>query len=268
VGIDSDRALCLALACVIIATSQALALARQAATLQIVAGGAQSKNKSEASTDASKPLKGKVIQAGVSVEFSLQQINPEADQPGHARGGENFAFKFTITDAATGTPLRNVHPAAWVNPRPDAQSAESHSCAKKVSAFISGSLMTRPALDLNAYYVLALNRDATITVVDPLFGFGGSKLLAMVFLKSPGEGWAFNSDQSLLFVTMPASDQVAVVDTASWKVITNLDVAPHPASVALQRDGKYMWVSYGAPGSGDNNSGVAAIDCRTLKVAS
>jgi YVTN family beta-propeller protein len=66
---------------------------------------------------------------------------------------------------------------------------------------------------------------------------------------------------------MPASDRVAVVDTSSWKVVTNLDAGPHPASVALQPDGKYMWVSYGADGSGDNNSGVAAIDCRTLEVA-
>lgn len=234
--------------------------------------GAQTKSGTENSADESKPFKSKVVREGVSVEFSLQHNSPQSDQRGTVREGDNFAFKFTITDATTGTPLRNVHPAAWVNLRPDAQAADAQSCSKKVSAFISGNLMTRPALDLNAYYVLALNQDSTITVVDPLFGFGGSKLLAMVFLESPGEDWAFNFDQSMLFVTMPASDRVAVVDTVSWKVIANVDVGPHPVSAALQPDGKYLWVSYGSPAYGstassDNNSGVAAIDCRALKVA-
>jgi hypothetical protein len=36
--------------------------------------------------------------------------------------------------------------------------------------------------DLNVYYVLVMNEDNTISVVDPLFGFGGSKLLSYVRL--------------------------------------------------------------------------------------
>ena len=35
--------------------------------------------------------------------------------------------------------------------------------------------MVPAELDLNQFYVLALNNDATITVVDPRFGFGGTK---------------------------------------------------------------------------------------------
>ena len=55
-------------------------------------------------------------------------------------------------------------------------------------------MLSRPEVDLNVYYVLALNEDATISVVDPLFGYGSSKLLTMVFLHSPGEDWALSAD--------------------------------------------------------------------------
>ena len=59
------------------------------------------------------------------------------------------------------------------------------SCARSGAAGARPELLSRPELDLNTYYVLALNADATITVVDPLFGFGGTKLLALVALPEP-----------------------------------------------------------------------------------
>ncbi len=87
---------------------------------------------------------------------------------------------------------------------------------------MQGSLRSRPDVDLNAYYLLALNEEANISVIDPLLGFGGSKLLTMVLLKSPGEDWALTSNRSKLFVSMPLVNQVAVVDTTTWKVITDV----------------------------------------------
>ena len=65
----------------------------------------------------------------------------------------------------------------------------------KTKSLLEGGLFSKPDIDLNAYYVLALNEDPTISVVDPLFGFGGSKLLAMVPLKSRGDDWVLSADQ-------------------------------------------------------------------------
>ena len=42
-------------------------------------------------------------------------------------------------------------------------------------------------------------------------------------LKSPGEDWLLTRDGELLFVTLPASNQVAVITTRSWKVIDYID---------------------------------------------
>lgn len=58
--------------------------------------------------------------------------------------------------------------------------------------------------------------------IDPLLGFGGSKLLTLILLKSPGEDWALTANGAKLFVSMPKINQVAVVDTATLKVISNV----------------------------------------------
>jgi YVTN family beta-propeller protein len=124
---------------------------------------------------------------------------------------------------------------------------------------MQGSMRSRPDVDLNAYYLLTLNQEPNLSVIDPLLGFGGSKLLTLVLLKSPGEDWALTSNRLKLFVSMPRSNQVAVVDTTTWKVIANIDTGVKPARVALQPDEKYLWVA--------NENGVTVIDTATLKPA-
>ena len=63
-------------------------------------------------------------------------------------------------------------------------------CREKVQAFLQPSFSSRPTLDLNAYFILALNNELNISVIDPLSGFGGSKLYTLIPLKSPGEDCA------------------------------------------------------------------------------
>jgi len=203
------------------------------------------------------PGKATVTQAGVTVSFTMRPVLQQ-----EVIEGADAVIQFALTDAATGTPLQNSRPAAWMNVINGEREGSARSCTKQAAAFAGGSLLTRPALNLNVYYVLALNEDATISVVDPLFGFGGTKLLAMVFLKAPGEDWTLTGDQKTLFVSMPDAGQIAVVDAASWKVITNLDAGGRPARLALQPDGKYLWA---ADDSGPQ-SGVAAIDVAERKV--
>ncbi len=93
--------------------------------------------------------------------------------------------------------------------------------------------------------MLTLNEDATLSVVDPLFGYGSSKLLTMVFLKSPGEDWVLSGEGERLFVSQPDSSLVAAVDTATWKVIAEIATGPHPRRLGLQPDGHYLWVGHG-----------------------
>ena len=120
-------------------------------------------------------------------------------------------------------------------------------------------MRSRPDVDLNAFYILALNEDASVSVIDPLLGFGGSKLLALALLKSPGEDWVLTGDRTKLFVSMPQVNQVAVIDTATWKVVADIATGTAPARLALQPDEKYLWVG--------DAEGVTVIDTATLKAA-
>jgi YVTN family beta-propeller protein len=202
----------------------------------------------------------KAVKEGIAVELEVQPLQGDV-----LREGEYARVRFKFSDTATGNPLAGVYPGAWMD-RLGAKAGMVEGeegivdCKKKVESFLGGSLLSRPELDLNVYYVLALNQDATISVVDPLFGYGTSKLLTMVFLKSPGEDWAVTGDGNRLFVSMPDVDKVAVIETAGWKVVKEVDTAAKPRRVALQPDGQYLWVT--------TDAGVTVIDARSLdKVA-
>jgi len=215
----------------------------------------------EGASPSETPSGRRVVAGGIALELAVEPVSPGGGTAAEPREGD-AVVRFRLSDAATGTPLAGVSPAAWMDLLRGGESAGGN-CTSRVKEILSESLFNRPAVDLNVYYVLALNQDATLTVVDPLFGFGGTKLLALVELDSPGEDWALSADRSRLFVSMPESNRLAVVDTASWKKVASLEVGTRPGRVALQPDGAYLWVALDGP----DGAGVAAVDTRSLKVA-
>jgi YVTN family beta-propeller protein len=204
---------------------------------------------------------GKVVQQGISVEFDQQSIAGQgpARSADDVRSGDDVRFRFRISDTAGGNPLQGLKPAAWLDLRRPGQPSDANTCAKKVASFLDDNLLHAPSLDLNSWYVLAMNEDSSISVVNPRFGFGGSQLLTMVFLDSPAEDWGLTDDQKTLFVSMPKSGRVAVVDATTWKIAARLDLPSRPGRLALQPDEKYLWVSHA--------TGFMAFDRQTLKPA-
>lgn len=217
-----------------------------------------------ASSPGETPLAQRFVHEGIAVDLSLEPAARGAPA-GELREATDAVVRFKITDAATGNPVAGASPAAWMD-RMDrlgtGKAPVAKGCTQKIEEFVGGSLFARPAVDLNVYYVLALNHDATITVVDPLFGFGGTKLLALVRLDSPGEDWVLSRDKRRGFVSLPDSNQIAVIDTATWTVVKELAVGPRPGRLALQPDGAYLWAALEGDGGG-----VAAVDTERLEVA-
>jgi len=205
-----------------------------------------------------KPAPQKIEREGVEVEFTIEPVN-EAGKPAELMEAKEAVVRFKIHDKASKTPLSGVKPAVWLTQRENG--SDERQCREKVQSFLQGSLRSRPDVDLNTYYLLALNDESNISVIDPLLGFGSSKLLTLVMLKSPGEDWAQKTSDEKLFVSMPLVNQIAVVDTSTWKVISNLDAGMKPARVRLQPDERYLWV-----GNDGEASGVTVIDTATLKV--
>lgn len=204
----------------------------------------------------------KIVEQGIAIEFTVDSQAPNAARP---KAAEDANIKFKITDTTTGTPVKGLSLSAWLSLREGEKAAEGAQCREKIQSYLTGSMRARPDVDLNSYYILALNKSADISVIDPLLGFGGSKLLTLVMMKSPGEDWVLTKDGEKLFVTLPAINQVAVIDTRNWKVASYLDTGVKPTSITLQPDQKYVWI--GHEGSQPEASGVTVIDTATLKVA-
>ena len=204
-------------------------------------------------------------QEGVSVEFSVDPISSTRSKSAELVAGTEATVRFRIYETNGGKALSNLHPAVWIDRRRAGQVSEARECREKIQSFLQPGFDRRPNVDLNSYFILALNHEPNISVIDPLFGFGGSKLYALVPLRSTGEDWVMSADKKRLYVSMPAVNQVAVIDTAEWKPSAHIDAGAKPSRVALQHDGKYLWVGNDDPQS--KSSGVTVIDATTLKVA-
>jgi YVTN family beta-propeller protein len=192
----------------------------------------------------------RVVDSGIAVDFKMD---------GTLRERDPARVHVTLTNESTGTPLGGATPAAWFAPAGKEPPLDRSRCTARVAAFAGGNMLTRPTLNLNSYYVVALNGDATLTVVDPLFGFGGTKLLGLVELESAGLDWTLAANDDRLLVTMPASNRVAVVDTTKWKVVNTLDVGREPRRIMKQSDGHYVWIA--------NAGGVTVLRASDLSVA-
>lgn len=202
----------------------------------------------------------KIVEQGIAIEFTA---DPLAQKVTTIRAAEDVNIKFKVTDTTTGTPVKGLGLSAWISMRPIDKATEPAQCREKIQSYLTGSLRTRPDVDLNSYYVLALNKSPDISVIDPLLGFGGSKLLTLVMMKSPGEDWLLSRDGEKLFVTLPLVNQVAVIDTRSWKVTNYIDAGIKPTRIILQPDQQYLWV---ANEGDEKDGGVTVIDPTNLEV--
>src|SRR6185436_3225639 len=197
---------------------------------------------------------------GVSIEFRVTLIGRTVKNDSGLIAGEDATASFKITGTNGSVPLSNLRPAVWIDQRPGKDPSDLKQCRDKIQACLQTNFSRRPALDLNSYFVLTLNEEANISVIDPLSGFGGSKLYNLIALPGPGEDWVLNTDQNRLYVSVPSTNQISVIDTATWKTLGNIDAGTKASRIALQHDAKYLWIA--------NTDGVTVLDTSTLKVVS
>jgi YVTN family beta-propeller protein len=205
------------------------------------------------------------VREGIVIEFSAAPAQDARSR--ELMEGEFAEVRFKLTDQASGQPLRGNTPGAWLDIGSVIQGqpgAEVKSCRDKVALYMRGIVGLRPMLDLNSYYVLVLNRDASVSVIDPLVSLArATSTLARIQIARPGADWVKSADGKRIYVSMPFAGQVAVIDADTFKVAANIDAGRSPTRVFLQPDGRYLWVGNDAKVS--DASGVTVIDTETLK---
>lgn len=210
--------------------------------------------------------RGELIREGLKVEFSAKTSKGAGGPGGKIYGGDFVDISFRISDGETGEPLRGLFPGAWMDMGETILGKERgvSTCKDRAGLYLQGLVGIRPMIDLNSYYLLVMNQDPTIAVIDPIIGITGiTKLYAQIILKRAGADWAKTADEKRLFVSMPVADMVAVVDTDTFTVTHNIAAGDQPMRVRLQPDGKYLWVGNDSREEGE--SGVTVIEADSLK---
>jgi len=217
---------------------------------------------SAAAADANR-----IAKDGVAVEFSMSHPAAKGsaadlveDQLGEVR--------FRITETATGKPVQGITPAAWLDMAQNVSGREGQqkACKDKIALYLKGIVGIRPMVDLNSYYVLVMNREPSISVVDPLVSMAGrTSTLANIRLKHEGADWVRSADTRRVFITMPQAGAVATIEIDGFKTGADVPAGSVPTRIALQPDGRYLWVGNNAREAA--KSGVTVIDAESLKVA-
>ena len=206
-------------------------------------------------------VRDRLVRDGVSIDFEARASEGEVlmeDRPAD--------IQFTLKDAANNQPIPGLTPGVWLDLGQvlAGRDGEQKDCKEKIALYLKGVVGIRPMLDLNGYYLFVLNKDSSITVVDPIVSFGGAtSTYGVIVLKRPGIDWVRSRDGKTIFASMPSIGQVAVIDALKLKVLQDLDAGVEPVRVAVQPDGRYLWVGNNA--RKPDESGVTVIDTQTMK---
>lgn len=218
----------------------------------------ESHSESEEATANHSPAMQKLVRDGIAIEF---RVSPDKGDD-VVMEGKYANVEFRISDAQSGEPVKGIYPAVWLDiskPWEESDKDDDALCKDRVQLYMQGMVGARPLIDLNSYFVMVMNQNASISVIDPIISVSGmTKLFTVINLLSPGAEWAKTSDEKFMFVSMPAKDKVAMIDLATFEVMTNIEAGNHPVRLSTQPDEKYLWVSNNHREA--DKSGVSIID--------
>lgn len=198
-----------------------------------------------------------LLRDGVAVEFEALGVGAD----GELVEGRQADLRFHIRDQLTGQPLSGMNPGAWMDQAQalSGRDGRQMDCKARIAIYLKGVMGARPLLNLNGYFLLVLNQDPSITVIDPSISVGGiTSTFTRISLKRSPMDWALAQDNKRLYVSLPDAGEVAVIDTDSFSIISYVAAGKKPMRLALQPDGRYLWV-------GDAAGGVSVIDTASMQ---
>jgi len=199
------------------------------------------------------------VHNGIIVEFEAW---PVVEGRAGLMEGELAEVRFRMTEEASGAPVSGITPGVWMDIGTMIQGqegSEQKTCKEKIALYLKGVVGIRPMLDLNSYYIIVMNKEPSLSVVDPLVSMvGATSTLGVVALEGRGTDWDQSSELKRLYVSMPEAGKVAVIDTDELKVVRSLPAGDSPTRVLVQPDGKYLWV--GNDAEDEAQSGVTVFD--------
>lgn len=200
------------------------------AALQAVADG----------TMASKETR-RLEQGGVEIRAALGAAEAPENP---AVAGKTARLELTLSETATGSELTGSRPLGWLARRADGAPAPDHEeCVERIRRFSSGGLSSLADIDLNQFYVYALNEDNSITVLNPLVSFSRTKLLTIMTLPANPADWAELPSESVLFVSLPDRGSLVRIDTRTHRIRDEIQVGGRPKRLLADPAHGLVWIA-------------------------
>ncbi len=194
---------------------------------------------------------------GVQLNVRIEALDETA--PAVLQAGQLVRLSLDGKRLADDQILSNWRIGAWLDRETDTMSGAVPVCGQRVARYLSGNLIERPLLDLTGYYVLSLDAESSISVLDPSVSFSGrSSLYSAMKLDGKGFDWVKTSDDVRLFVALPNEKKLAIVDLQTLSVLDHLVLQGQPTRLVLQPDERLLWV--GLTGTDPQESAVEIID--------
>jgi DNA-binding beta-propeller fold protein YncE len=194
---------------------------------------------------------------GIQLNVRIEALGEAA--PAVLQAGQLVRLSLDGKRLADDQILSNWRIGAWLDRETDTMSGAVPVCGQRVARYLSGNLIERPLLDLTGYYVLSLDAESSISVLDPSVSFSGrSSLYSAMKLDGKGFDWIKTSDDMRLFVALPNENKLAIADLQTLSVLNHLILSGQPTRLALQPDERLLWV--GLVGTNPQESAVEIID--------
>ena len=176
-----------------------------------------------------------------SLTASLTLQDPLTGATVTADGGAPVRLRVALTDPATGRPPRGLDLLGWVRPleRGDA------GCARAAQNFRATRRIPLGAVDLNSLLVVALNRDATLSVVDPALDLYSSNMVAAHRLGTMPAAMAIDDRHMRAVFAWPGSGRIEAARLTGPERTTIVEDIPGVAALAVSRRGD-IWAGDGA----------------------
>ena len=143
----------------------------------------------------------------------------------------------TLTDVATGAPVRGAHPLGWLasaDPTASGPAVSGAACDKLIGSFVQGGLASRARADFNAMRILSLTDRGDLIALNPTVSLGGTQIEQVLHLGAPPAATAMSADGAVLVIAVKDAPRLLLVDSRTLKQTAEV-MLDEPASLLAWR---------------------------------
>ncbi len=197
------------------------------------------------------------------VEFTWAATS-EADS-GAGNSTPQVDLRLRITDEGTGRPLLGLDPFVWIGPRADgADALDEKGCSHVTAGLLSGGVRMDAQIALNKMYILSVNADGTVSVINPSVNLNSANLQSLIPLQGRPTAAHMDPHRGVLFVGMrghhqgpwqrgpgkagpatagrPGTGILAVADIRTASLSRTVELTSEPVHLVGEPGGRRVWI--------------------------